>query len=220
MAANRSTYLADEVRKLNMVWPENKSFHIVCHGHSIPCGYTAAHMVKTFDAYPHQLHRILNNRFPTAVINMITSAVGGENSIKGAQRFEDEVLCHKPDLITIDYGRNDMFLTKSAMTGAWRQMIEQGIAYGAKLLLITPAPDCKKDYYSARSLSDEELSEEIRSLANEYGTGLVDASEIFDQKLEIRHLLSSYLISVNHLTAKGHSLIAEEIADWFPFVWH
>jgi lysophospholipase L1-like esterase len=218
MIADRSTYLRDEVRKLNKVWPENKSYHIVCHGHSIPCGYTAAHMVKPFDAYPHQLHRILNNRFPTSVINVITSAVGGENSVTGAKRFADEVLCHKPDLITIDYGRNDMYLTVGAAENAWRQMIEHGLDYGAKLLLITPALDCKKEYYSSRCSSDEELSEMIQSLAKEYGVGIVDATEVFNKKLAMNYLLSSYLVSVNHLTAKGHSLIAEEIADWFPFV--
>ncbi|MDF2907726.1 MAG: lipase [Herbinix sp.] len=218
MIADRSTYLRDEVRKLNKVWPENRSYHMVCHGHSIPCGYTAAHMVKTFDAYPHQLHRILNNRFPTAVINVITSAVGGENSGTGAKRFAEEVLCHKPDLITIDYGRNDMYFSTDVAENAWRQMIEQGLDYGAKLLLITPAPDCKKEYYSSRCSSDEELAEMIRSLAKEYGTGIVDAAEVFNKKLAMNYLLSSYLVSVNHLTAKGHSLIAEEIAGWFPFV--
>lgn len=218
MTADRSIYLRDEIRKLNKVWPENKSYHIVCHGHSIPCGYTAAHMVKTFDAYPHQLHRILNNRFPTSVINVITSAIGGENSAAGAKRFVEEVLCHRPDLITIDYARNDMYLTIGEAEIAWRQMIEQGLDYGAKLLLITPAPDCKKEYYSNRNSSDDELSEMIRSLAKEYGTGIVDVAEVFERKIEMKHLLSSYLISVNHLTADGHSIIAEEIADWFPFV--
>jgi lysophospholipase L1-like esterase len=218
MIAEKSNYLAGEVRKLNQVWPENKSYHIVCHGHSIPCGYTAAHVVKTFDSYPHQLHQILNHRFPTAVINVITSAVGGENSISGSKRFKEEVLCHRPDLITIDYGRNDMYLTKEAAEVAWRQMIEQGLAFGAKLLLITPAPDCKKEYYTTRKSSDEELSDMIRRLAKEYETGLVDAADNFDKKLAAGHLLSSYLISVNHLTREGHRLIAEDLADWFPYI--
>ncbi|MGF7143940.1 lysophospholipase L1-like esterase [Anaerotaenia torta] len=218
MTADKSTYLSEEVRRLKQVWPENKNYHIVCHGHSIPCGYTAAHVVRTFDAYPHQLHQILNQRFPTAVINIITSAIGGENSVSGAKRFREEVLCHRPDLVTLDYGRNDMYLTREAAEAAWRQMIEAGLAFGAKLILITPAPDCRKEYYTARSSGDEELSDMIRRLAAEYGVGLADAAQTFDQRLALSHLLSSYLISVNHLTREGHGVIAADLADWFPYV--
>ena len=216
--SDRNNYLLEEKNELSKVWPDNRAYHIVCHGHSIPCGYTAAHMIRPFDAYPHLLHRTLNDRFPTAVINVITTAVGGENSEAGAKRFSEEVLCHRPDLITIDYGRNDMYLDLEASEKALRSMIEKGIAYGSKIILITPAPDCKRTYYNSRKTEDIQLSEMIRALAEEYQIGLVDAADLFHNKLTNGEMLSTYLVSVNHLTRKGHSLIAEAIADWFPFI--
>ena len=216
--ADKNQYLQEDIRELNKVWPNNRTYQIVCHGHSIPCGYTAAHVVRPFDAYPHQLHRILNNRFPTAVINVITTAVGGENSVSGAKRFADEVLCHKPDLITIDYGRNDMYLEVKTAEAALRSMIESGLNYGVKIILITPAPDCKKAYYTSRASSDGQLSQMLRALAGEYDIGLADAAELFQKKLSAGNPLSSYLVSVNHLSGEGHRVIAEAIADWFPFV--
>lgn len=216
--ADKNQYLQEAIRELNKVWPDNRTYHIVCHGHSIPCGYTAAHVVRPFDAYPHLLHHMLNDRFPTAVINVITTAIGGENSASGAKRFHDEVLSHRPDLITIDYGRNDMYLDLKTVEVSLRSMIEAGLKYGAKIVLITPAPDCGKAYYNVRTSSDEQISELIRSLAAEYELGLVDAAKLFARKLSQGQPLSSYLVSVNHLTREGHSLIAEALADWFPYV--
>jgi hypothetical protein len=49
----------------------------------------------------------LAERFPHAVINVIVTAIGGENSESGAERFDRDVLSHRPDLVTIDYALND-----------------------------------------------------------------------------------------------------------------
>ena len=53
MAADKKTYLEDFARKLQKVWPDNESVTVACHGHSIPCGYTAENITRPFDAYPH-----------------------------------------------------------------------------------------------------------------------------------------------------------------------
>ena len=59
------------------------------------------------NAYPHLWHAKLAEKFPHAVINVIATAIGGENSEQGAARFERDVLSLKPDLVTIDYSLND-----------------------------------------------------------------------------------------------------------------
>ena len=59
------------------------------------------------------------------VINVIVTAIGGENSESGAARFATDVLCHKPDVVTIDYALNDRDLGLVRAEQAWRQMIEQ-----------------------------------------------------------------------------------------------
>jgi hypothetical protein len=105
--ASQTSYLAGVVEILKQHWPDNRAVNIVCHGHSVPAGYFATPMVDTFGAYPHLLHRELKHRFPFSVVNVIVTAVGGESSASGADRFEAEVLCHRPDVLTIDYGLND-----------------------------------------------------------------------------------------------------------------
>ena len=122
MVADKKTYLKKEVQELQRIWPENQMFHIVCHGHSIPCGYMAENVTRPFDAFPH------------SVINVTVTAIGGENAVSGAKRFQKDVLRLEPDLITIDYGRNDMFLTEEEMRMAWESMIREAHQKNIKVL--------------------------------------------------------------------------------------
>ncbi len=220
MLPDTASYLRQEANELCKVWPENRTTNMVCHGHSIPCGYTSNHVVRMKDAYPHLIQNTLWNRYPMAVINVIVSGIGGEASLKGAKRFEADVLNHKPDIITIDYGRNDMFHPVKEVEKAWRLMIEKALNNKAKIILVTPAPDCGQLYYDIekKQSTDEELAEMIRGLAGEYEVGIADASKAFYQKLAVGDsLLSDYLISVNHLNRAGHEIIAKQVLQWFPY---
>ena len=136
MAADKKDYLKDMMEKLRKVWPDNESMTVVCHGHSIPCGYMADNVTRPFDAYPHLFHTALAERFPHSVINVMVTATGGENSLSGAKRFKRDVLTHRPYLVTIDYGRNDMFLTEEEMRGAWTDMTTDAVDSGCKVLQV------------------------------------------------------------------------------------
>lgn len=220
MIAERNRYLKDEVEKLQKIWPDNRSMTIVCHGHSIPCGYMAQNVTQPFDAYPHILHQELANRFPHSVINVIVSAVGGENCVSGARRFQRDVLDHHPDIITIDYGRNDMFLTADEVRASWSQMIREAKTAGAKVLLISPAADSGSIYYepSRRKLTDQELTEVISELAVEYEVGFADAHSAFEQLFAMGHTRWEYAASVNHPNRRGHEVIVKTLMEWFPYV--
>ncbi len=134
-------YLAELCDTLARRWPDNRTVNLVCHGHSVPSGYACTPYVDTFHAYPHLMHRTLKQRFPYAVINVIVTAIGGENSVQGAARYDADVLCHKPDLVTIDYGLNDRSLTLEQAEHAWREMIEKTLERGIRLILLTPSWD-------------------------------------------------------------------------------
>lgn len=220
MIADKKAYLKQEAEKLQKIWPDNESFTIVCHGHSIPCGYTAQNITRPFDAYPHLLHQRMSERFPHSVINVFVSAVGGENCVSGAKRFGQDVLNHRPNLITIDYGRNDMFLTAEQVKKSWTQMILEAKAAGVKVILITPAADSGAIYYDPkeRKLTDEELAELIRGLAEQYETGLADAHGAFQKLFEAGHDRSEYAASVNHPNRQGHEVITRCLMEWMPYL--
>lgn len=175
--ADRSTYLAELAAVLRTHWPENRTVNIVCHGHSVPAGYFATPMVDTMHAYPHLLHLGLKQRFPFAVVNVIVTAIGGEHSESGAARFERDVLGHRPDIITIDYGLNDRGLGLERAHASWSRMIEAGLAARARLLLLTPTPDVTQapGYHG----KDKDLlaahARQIRALAAQHHIGLADS---------------------------------------------
>lgn len=218
MLAERNEYLLPIVKELCKVSPENRTINIVCHGHSVPAGYTTKGIVRALDAYPHLMRQLLCKRFPFSVTNVITSAIGGEGAVQGVNRFERDTLSHNPDLITIDYALNDRFNSRIEVEAAWRTMIEASLERNIKLLLLTPTLDCGQVYYDVNSLQSDLpcLAQMIRNLAEEYSVGLVDSYAALSKKLELGYATEDFLISVNHPNRAGHGIVAQEIIRWLP----
>jgi acyl-CoA thioesterase I len=215
--ADKRTYLSSLVRELSKKWPDNRTVNIVCHGHSVPSGYFNTPTVRTFDSYPHLLHKGLKKRFPFAVINSIVTAIGGENSMRGAQRFEKEVLCHRPNLITIDYGLNDRGIGLEKARDAWQYMIKETLGRGIKVILLTPTWDIS--ILDRKSRKDWMLlqahTRQIRLLAKHFGVGLVDSFSIFGAHIEKHPSVKALLSWQNHPNRNGHMLVAKELLKWF-----
>ena len=213
--ADAVTYLAPIVTELQREWPRNRAINIVCHGHSVPAGYFKTPVVDTFNAYPALLHRALKERFPFAVINVIVTAIGGENSPKGAARFARDVLTHRPDIVCLDYSLNDRGVGLPAARVAWTTMIEQGQATGAKIILLTPTPDVRAKLDTPADSLNQHAAQ-VRQLARDYGTGLVDSLARFQAELQRGTRLEDLLSQSNHPNARGHQLVATALAEWFP----
>lgn len=213
--AEPGTYLSGVVTELTKDWPANRTVNIVCHGHSVPAGYFRTPVVDTFNAYPHLLHRGLNERFPHAVINVIVTAIGGENSESGARRFERDVLSLRPDVVTIDYALNDRGIGLARAETAWQTMIDRAKAAGVRVILLTPTPD------TSAKLGDpnDSLSlhaQQIRTLARRNGVALVDSLARFETRVRDGEPLEAFMSQVNHPNRKGHDLVAGELLRWFP----
>ena len=213
---NPLTYLADISSELHKQWPENHLMNIVCHGHSVPSGYFASPRVEAFNSYPHLLHKMLIERFPYAVINVIVSAIGGESSPDGSARFTNDVLCHNPSVVTIDYALNDRGHGLTLAGNAWREMIEAALAYGSRVILCTPTPDMSGEYGEIESWQKlKQHAEQIRQLATEYQVGLADSFLAFEKSVAAGEYLTNLLSWYNHPSPRGHQLVANEIARWF-----
>jgi len=208
-------YLDSLLDAMAVHWPNNRRVNIVCHGHSVPAGFFATPYVNTFDSYPHLLHREIKERFPYAQVNVIVTAIGGENSVQGAARFDEEVLTHKPDLITIDYSLNDRGLGLDTARAAWEEMIEKALARDIKVILCTPTWD---NFYYVRSEPWEQIvqhAEQVRMLADKYNVGLADSFAAWERQIAEPADLAQLLSHVNHPSRMGHELVAREIAKYF-----
>lgn len=208
-AADPATYLKPVIAELRKHWPENRRVDVVCHGHSVPAGYTATPLVASFDAYPHLVHRGIKERFPYAVVNVMVTAIGGENSEQGAARFAADVLALRPMVVTIDYGLNDRRLGLERAATAWNAMITAALTAGARPILCTPTLDS-----GDRSELDRHTAQ-IRALAATHGVGLADVTAAWDAHLAAAGSLADLLSWSNHPNRLGHELAARPILRFF-----
>lgn len=136
-----TNYLSQVKTELRAVWPANRTINLVFHGHSVPAGYWHDHEVHTLESYPNLVLEKLKAKYPYAPINIIITAIGGENAEKGEARFVKQVLNHKPDVLFIDYALNDRSLGLERAKLAWEKMIKEAIRQNIKVILLTPSPD-------------------------------------------------------------------------------
>jgi len=212
--AEKATYLRDIKIELEKKWPANRTINIVFHGHSVPSGYFRTPVVNTFDSYPYLLLKRLKERYPYAVINVIVTSIGGENSVQGAERFVSDVLTHKPDILFIDYSLNDVSVGFEKSRQAWDEMIRKALETNVKVLLMTPSPDQRFNILEPNSVLEQHRNQ-VAKLAEEHGVGLIDSYSLFKEKVQAGEGISDYMAQVNHPNKNGHQLIVNEIFKYF-----
>ncbi len=212
--ADKRTYLNDIKEAMIVKWPKNRTLNIVFHGHSVPTGSFHGGVVNTMQAYPHLTFHGVKSQYPFAVLNVITTSIGGEQAEQGEKRFADEVLTHRPDVLFIDYALNDRSIGLERAEKAWRKMVEAALAKGIKVILLTPTPDLKENILDEKTpLAGHAVM--IRRLAAEYHVGLVDSYQLFKEKAAKGEDLKAYMSQNNHPNSAGHSCVAGEIMAWF-----
>lgn len=208
-------YLKGLVDVLKKPWPGNRTVNVVAHGHSVPSGYFRTPIVRTFDSYPHLLHRFLGESYPYAVTNVIVTAIGGEGSEKGAARFEADVLTKKPDVVLIDYSLNDRGMGLERASKAWTSMIEAAAQRSVPVILLTPTPDISTVFTDV-TLPICQHAGQVRALAAKHQVGLADSFAAFQRYVERGGGLRDVLSQVNHPNRRGHELVLGEL---IPFFW-
>lgn len=207
-------YLSEVKTELIKEWPNNRTINLVFHGHSVPAGYFKTPIVNTLGSYPYRMLAQVKKRYPFAVVNIINTSIGGENSVQGADRFEEEVLTHRPDVLFIDYALNDLRVGLEDSRAAWAEMIEKALVKNIKVILLTPSPNVNIDLTVAEN-ELEQHRDQIVELAIKYGVGLADSYAIFKEKAVAGENITDYLSQSNHPNEVGHELIANAILQYF-----
>ena len=213
-AANPRDYLNDVKIELKKEWPKNKTINLVFHGHSVPAGYFKTPTVNTLQSYPYQVLEQLKRLYPLAVINVINTAIGGENSINGEKRFKKDVINHNPDVIFIDYSLNDRRVGLEKSKIAWEKMIKSALRKNIKVILLTPSPDMGVNILDSTSVLNQH-AKQVKSLSTKYNIGLIDSYAIFKEKETSGEGIINYMSQINHPNEKGHRLISTEILTYF-----
>ncbi|WP_414539988.1 SGNH/GDSL hydrolase family protein [Stenotrophomonas forensis] len=203
--------MAEVVRDLKMAWPKNQTINIVAFGHSVPAGYAITPEVRKKDAYPRLLEDSLVDRYPHAVLNVITSGVGGENSTQGLSRIQSDVLDHHPRVVLIDFALNDRPLGVEAARGNLTNIVDVVRSAGACPVLLTPTWD-EQAFPNQPGDALGEQATMIRGLAKELDVPLADSLAAFDAYKGDRHLL---MAQFNHPNKEGHKIVLSQVLPLF-----
>ncbi|WP_367870831.1 SGNH/GDSL hydrolase family protein [Luteolibacter sp. Populi] len=202
------------LQELKVQWPKNRTIHLVFHGHSVPAGYHHTPEVKPFDSYPLMAMQKIQKANPHAVINAIVTAIGGEDSVKGAARFEKDVLSLRPDIVFIDYALNDRRLPEAEVEKAWHSMAKAAKAKGVPVVFLTPT-GAKDVRYDAPDEPLEIRAAIIRKVAAEEGIPVGDLLAAWKAELKKGTNQDRLLAQGNHPNKKGHEIAARVIAAMF-----
>jgi acyl-CoA thioesterase-1 len=210
----QDAYLSAIRQELERKWPQNRTVNLVFHGHSVPAGYFKTPVVNTLESYPFLVLKGLKERYPHAVVNSIVTSIGGEDARQGAARFTNEVLCHRPDVLFIDYALNDQRIGLEASLEAWTHMIVSAIQRNVKVILLTATPDQRVDILDKGTLL-QRLCDQIGGLARTHSVGIVDSYKLFQHISTSGGKISDYMSQVNHPNAMGHQRVADAILSYF-----
>lgn len=182
---------------------------IVALGNSITQGE------GTKDNYVNMWKKALKEKYPTANLEMVNAGISGNTARDGLERLEKDVLKHKPDLVSISFGWND--LAERVEREKFKRNLKEIIKRikdrnsHAEILLLTTSlvNDNLANAYARR------YNEIILKLAREENLGLVDVHKAWKKRLELGVLPDKYMADFAHPNEEGHKIFAEELMKLF-----
>lgn len=181
-----------------------------------------------YGGYVWLLQRYLNQLYPNQPVEIISSGVSGNTSTQLNQRFKQDVLDKKPDLITINIGVNDVLQSFQTPTQArpniptpqeYRQnltaMVQAATSKAIPVLLLSPTI-IQEDLSSQENQRISQYIAVMREVALQYRCQFIDLN------IPFRHVISTYqryggqgqnLLTRDgiHPNIAGHQIIAYNI---------
>ncbi|MDY0169634.1 MAG: exo-alpha-sialidase [Thermoguttaceae bacterium] len=212
-------------------WPKPRK--IVALGSS-----TTAPRGSVQHVYCDRLDSMLRDRgLPVDIVN---SGIGGSTTEHSRERFQRDVLDHKPELVTIMLGGNDSAIdvwknppatgprvTKDRYAENLRYFVKTLKDARIKVILMAPPPfrwtEKLKNLYGKPPYDVDDpwgfsagiipYGDVMRTLANEEGVPLVDVFAAFQEYDRVEgQSVDDLLLDGMHPNDKGHAIIAELLA--------
>jgi lysophospholipase L1-like esterase len=190
-----------------------KNLRVVAVGSSSTWGAGASTRDR---AYPAQLERMLQERFPGATIEVLNRGVGGETVAANLARFQRDVLALQPDLVIWQVGTND------ALRGVPATLVRAGLLDGIRRVRATGADLVLLDPQPLFAPEQEAAVQRIRAV-------LVDVAQATKVPLLPRHELMLFWLTSGaftrdallgpdglHMTDASYRCLAVRLADLFP----
>ena len=190
-----------------------EDLRIVVFGDSITAGFAVR---KGFDAFWLSM---LKEKYPKAAIAINNEGACGATSFDGLARLDWSVVAHSPDLVTVNFGINDMYMGvrlgefKSNLIEIVERIIEGcGSGPSPEILLMSSEP-LLAPRFDRIVLSYYQILEDV---AEEMGVGFVDVYGAWMRRVgEGVPLESLILPGLDHSNEAGYRIIAEELMRFF-----
>ncbi|MBX3178691.1 MAG: hypothetical protein KF886_15135 [Candidatus Hydrogenedentes bacterium] len=186
----------------------NQSVTVICFGDSVTGLY---YHTGGRRAYTDMVATGLQQAFPDAKVTAINAGVSGHTTAKALERIDKDVLAHRPDLVTVMFGLNDMTrVPLEDYRANLREIVAQCRAIGAEVMLCTP--NNVRDTESRPTAKLLEYAAAVREVAAAEQTALADCYNAFEAVRDGDARAWAFLMSDEiHPNMAGHKLIAETI---------
>jgi acyl-CoA thioesterase-1 len=185
-----------------------KAVRIVTFGDSITAGFAVR---KGFD---HFWMRMLKEKYPRAEISLNNEGVCGDTSFDGLARLDWSVIANAPDLVTVNFGINDMYM--GIRLGEFKSnLIEivEKILEGSKSEILLSSEPLLTPRFDRIVLSYYQTLEDV---AEEMDVGFVDVCGAWMRKVDEGVALNSLILpDLDHPNEAGYKIIAEELMRHF-----
>jgi len=177
--------------------------------------------------WPVILHRRLAARCPDRTVAVVNAGVGGNTSREGLARLDRDVLAHRPDVVTVEFGGNDATpdCNRHVDLAEFRANLEticrRVRAAGAEpvLLTFTPIIDARHCFTADPQFGEkggpdayiEDYREATRELASRLGCALADIDRALRRAMQTEGSDACILPDGVHLTAQGNAVVADAV---------
>lgn len=204
---------------------EHGPINIVAFGDSVTHGAVGAGEIDYETVYHNRLGKKINEVRDYVPVNVINAGIGGITAKDSLGRIDSQVLCHKPDLIIVCFGLNDVNLPLEEYINPLKTIFERCLESGAEVIFMTPnmlntrvIEGTEPQFYEYAKLTasyqnggrmDAYMSAAIKC-AEEVGVRVCDCYGEW-KKLEAKGVDTTALLanSINHPTRQMHELFAD-----------
>jgi len=180
------------------------------------------------NGYVSQVNALINSRYPANPVRVLNTGVSGDRVTDLEARWDDDVVAHKPDWLSIMIGINDVWrqfdsplLEEQVDIYSYEQILEQLIKQVQPKLkgvvLMTPFYLEANKNDPMRKMMDE-YSMVVKVLAMKYNAVFVDTQAAFDKYLSSQPTQTLCGDRV-HPNQTGHMVIAKAFVDAVGFSW-
>lgn len=195
----------------------SESVRYVALGDSVTAGWLEHGVLDSEVAYPALFRKRLASLFPHAMVSVVNSGLGGENTEGAISRLERDVLRYEPHLVTICLGLNDARKGKEFVndfTSNLSEIVRRAKTESqADVILITP--NIRGDH----GVDDGTVTEfvrAIRQVARTADVGLADVHAIYQGAVRMGAQPADLLSNrFSHPTREGHHIFTNALIEFF-----